>query len=253
MGAENFEDYDYIRSSDAHFSYKEIALEDGDGRITPSTKHAHSGNTSLQVPFDTGAGIPIELLGFLPPDPDSDGDGIPDDEDYCPETPSINVDFDDDGLGDECDDNAVPIITILDESGQFKWWRKQKLFQIDGTPNTTVRCKILNIQNGAHGWKARINDNPLIYNYSVTQEYDIPLDATGRATVKMQMGVNAPSKRRHRAQHNHTIIELAVCHPATGIPLDESISPTRVRIHVVGFKKPNSGNNGSGPKFPPLF
>jgi len=39
-----------------------------------------------------------------PTRPDSDGDGIPDDEDNCPNTPNPDQsDFDDDGLGDACD------------------------------------------------------------------------------------------------------------------------------------------------------
>ena len=47
-------------------------------------------------------------IGALPPDPDGDGDGVPDNVDNCPSTPNSNqADGDGDGVGDVCDNCAA--------------------------------------------------------------------------------------------------------------------------------------------------
>jgi len=191
MGAENFEDYDYIHSTDAHFSYKEIALEDGDGRITASTKHAHTGNTSLEIPFNitSGASLPVELLGFVPPSPDTDGDGTDDINDNCPETYNpAQEDYDDDGIGDKCDDVAVPSVQawIVTPRMDFNCSRQATAI-IDGTPNTSVAYElyVLNLPRG--GWSVLINGNlgTPISQFPLTGELNF--DATGKAKVQLQL------------------------------------------------------------------
>ena len=235
MGSENFEDYDYINSNDAHFSYKEIALEDGDGRITSSTKYAHTGNTSLQVPFQTPAGLPVELLGFLPPNPDKDGDGIPDDEDKCPETPSNNTDYDGDNLGDECDDYAVPIITNVEESGQFDWWRKQARFTIQGTPNKEIPYKIVVQNYGTRNGNFAVNQQVVgLWN----QASFITLDATGRAVVEIEVKANRVKKSN--ATPNRIVVDFVITNHL-GEP--EILSSNYfVRIGANGYKHTDSGN-----------
>ena len=58
---------------------------------------------------DLGQFVTVTVTGLGEPVVDTDGDGIPDDEDNCPETPNADqLDTDQDGVGDICD-NCVDI------------------------------------------------------------------------------------------------------------------------------------------------
>ncbi|QXP58411.1 hypothetical protein [Olleya sp. HaHaR_3_96] len=199
MGAENFEDYDYIRSNDAHFSYKEVALEDGDGLITPTTKYSHTGNVSLQVPFgvteSSTANLPIELLGFLPPALDTDGDGINDDIDNCPETPNRDqYNYDGDALGNACDDEGEPLRTSWAATPRMDYeCRKQAIATIDGTPNSSVTYQVFILDTPRGGWHAQINGSS-----SLTGE--LYFDATGKAYIQLELAAQRKKKKKNRSR-----------------------------------------------------
>ena len=56
--------------------------------------------------FTTFVGSMVVVRGFAEPLPDGDGDGVPDADDNCPTLANGDqVDFDDDGAGDACDDD----------------------------------------------------------------------------------------------------------------------------------------------------
>lgn len=238
MGGDGFEDYHFQNTSDGHFTYKDIVDQDGDRGIVVSNRHAHTGHTSLLVtPENTnGANLHVELIGELPPVLDSDGDGWNDTVDVCPNTPNPDqADYDGDGVGDACDDHAVPKITNLVTTGQFSWWRKQASFTIQGKPNDVVRGKINEIKRGAHGWKASLNAGAEIYSPT---EFNIQLDATGRANYTLEMGISAP-KYKNRKQRNYTTIEFVLLNKYNNNTVPSS---PKVRLEVVGYKDINSGN-----------
>lgn len=48
----------------------------------------------------------MAFAAFTDPNPDTDGDGVPDEEDNCPDIDNANQgDIDGDGVGDDCDDD----------------------------------------------------------------------------------------------------------------------------------------------------
>ncbi len=52
-------------------------------------------------------------------DPDRDSDGIPDNDDNCPDNPNTNqADGDGDGIGDVCDTNVILMISLPDSLGE---------------------------------------------------------------------------------------------------------------------------------------
>lgn len=66
--------------------------------------------------FDDSGLVWVYLSGFAPPD--SDEDGIPNDEDNCPNIPNDQTDTDGDGVGNECDNcPAVSNPTQADSDG----------------------------------------------------------------------------------------------------------------------------------------
>ena len=244
MGGDNFEDYDFNNTKEEHFSYKDIVNQDGDRGLVISNEHAHTGNSSLLItPDNSGAKLPVELIGQLPPVEDTDGDGWFDTVDKCPYTPDNQLDYDHDGVGDACDDNAVPKITNVVTTGQLQWWHKQASFTIQGKPNDIVRAKIVEVKHGAHGWKVSLNGGEEINN---TKEVSIQLDATGRATYTLEIAITAP-RRSKRKKRNYTSIDFLLLNKYDNNTVSSS---PKVRLEVVGWKDINSGNTtGATPIF----
>lgn len=80
------------------------------------------------------------VLPAQPPMPDRDGDGIPDDADNCPDTPNPDqADWDDDGIGNACDSEAVPRLQIRvgpnAGNGTLSWPEKKWCFRVRVTDN----------------------------------------------------------------------------------------------------------------------
>ena len=72
------------------------------------------GVTALTLTIALAGGVPLALGGGVI-QPDSDGDGIGDAQDNCPDTRNAGQrDTDGDGVGNECDDHADPRIQIFD-------------------------------------------------------------------------------------------------------------------------------------------
>jgi len=247
MGSDNFEDYSYLNSDDGHFTYRDIEEEDGDGGITISSLHAHTGNTSLLVPPNNSAELPKELIGELPPDLDADDDGWADVNDNCPYTYNpYQEDYDGNGFGDVCDDYKVPTITNVVYSGQFKCRTEQAIFTIQGEPNGVVNYALIQQLNGPKGWYAYVNGGPKIKEKDGPyQTFQITLDATGRANIEFQVHAN---RRNPGGSDNFIIIDFQL--------LDingEEIPGQVVSLTPKGGRQCNSYNDsGSSPLFPKL-
>jgi len=79
------------------------SVQDSDGASIASTPFnaAPSQKLSVELEFEDDNG------GTVPPPTDTDGDGVPDEEDNCPTVPNTDqADSDGDGIGDACDEET---------------------------------------------------------------------------------------------------------------------------------------------------
>lgn len=245
MGADNFEDYNYSVTTNGHFNYKAIADVDGDGGIEISTDYAHTGNTSLLIPRKTDgnfAGLDVELIGDEAPVKDTDGDGVNDDIDNCPNTPNTDQDdYDGDNIGDVCDDEATPVITNDVIAQQIKCRDAQAEFIIQGTPNATVHYAIVEHSSNPNGWHVYVNGEHIPRTQDKIQKFTIDLDATGRKFVQLHLVSNKKNKNGwKKANNDSAIIDFQLIHKPEESSASDKIAPIEnefVRLTANGGRK----------------
>ncbi|WP_024771409.1 thrombospondin type 3 repeat-containing protein [Aquimarina macrocephali] len=211
MGMDGFEDYVFMKSDSAHFNFKNSADKDGFEGIQITDKVSHTGRNSLLIPANENAILERNLIGELPEDTDYDNDGIKDDEDLCPFTPSNNYDYDGDEIGDECDDDAVPQVfgryttneVLYIAGGVKECVGRSAEFTIYGNPNETIEYAIVFHQTNYRGMGLRINDQLIFTDNDVRNKAgelfvfsDIVLDIRGQKYIDLDFDVvRAKSKK----------------------------------------------------------
>ncbi len=236
MGADNFEDYGFLNTDQGHYSFKELTKDDGDKGIEVSTTRSHTGNTSLLVPQNNEAGLTTQLQAEVKPNDDFDGDGWPNDQDNCIYVPNNQLDYDEDGIGDKCDDKAEPLITDVEFSRQLRGWRKQATFTVQGTPNTEVYCVVTPQSYGNKGANVFVNGD---WFYMANKTIPLQLGPTGRAFVQFEVRANSGRKHWFHTHPNYTAVDIRVLN-RSGVPV--SNSPV-VKLDPVGYRNAGSGTH----------
>ncbi|MBQ4819096.1 hypothetical protein [Aquimarina sp. MMG016] len=202
MGMDGFEDYAFKNADSAHFNFKWSVDKDGLEGVRVSENVSHSGRTSLLIPANESAELERNLIGELPKDNDYDNDNILDVNDLCPHTPSTNADYDNDGIGDECDDDAVPQIfgryttnEVLYVNGRKECNGKSAEFTIHGNPNDPIEYAIIFHRSNYRQMTFYINDEKLFTQDDVRHRlgerfiFEDVLDIRGQKYIDLDFDV----------------------------------------------------------------
>lgn len=231
MGMDGFEEYAFMNVDSAHFNFKHSVDKDGFEGIRITDQVAHTGSNSILIPANDKATLERHLIGETPKDEDYDGDGIIE-EDNCPYTPGTNLsDYDGDGIGDICDDDAVPQITgryTTNEVLYLAGSRKECVgrsaeFTIHGNPNDTIQYGIVFHRTNYRQMALSINDK-VVFNHDDVRGKegerfmfnDIVLDVTGKKYIDLDFDV----VRGGSGEGNNTWeMEFMILNKHTGSPL----------------------------------
>ncbi len=245
MGADGFEDYDFLNSLDSHFNFKTSVDEDGPEGASISYDRSHTGISSLVLREGDDAYLFRELLGEVVEEPDRDGDGIADDEDLCPDTadPS-NSDNDRNGIGDVCEDDIIPVISDVLQSGQYRCRTKQLQFYINGRANQTVEFQIVTVEEGPQGWSRVFINGEQVDKTGRHMARTVTLDDTGRK--KMQLEFHA--RRREGGDPNNIQILVFLNSTVNGPAVSTDFSEF-IPIKMFGGKCTSGNDPGAKPIF----
>ncbi len=251
MGADGFEDYNFYGTQDGHFDFKESVELVNPAGASISENHAHTGRKSLLVNQGDEAFLQRQLLGEFPEDIDADDDQVPDIIDNCIYTYNpTQLDYDNDGVGDVCDDDAIPRaaearITQYDKSGfdyrsdsegkgsAYVYCQAvQSKFIISGKPNAVIPYRVKKARERYDRelgfWAAFINQEIVLSRDSAEEYYgEIVLDATGKAEVSFDIGGKNKDKRRRRWNYQ-VAASFELLHKQSGVPLRVGDYPTIV-------------------------
>ncbi|WP_396591860.1 hypothetical protein [Allomuricauda sp. R78024] len=228
MGADNFEDYDFFNSLYGHFNYQEAVNLDGPDGAQITDIRAHTGRNSLLVREGDNAFLERQLLGEVITVGDSDSDGLTDDIDNCPYTYNpLQLDYNGDGVGDQCDIGDIPLITDArithnDHTGfdygtsELEYCQgTQSNLTIHGKPNDVVYYNVrmktwYQARNRRQGWVVLVNKQPIIDIDSNEYTYDgtIVLDETGRALVDYDIGGRNKRRKGHSSHYLSAVLTL---------------------------------------------
>lgn len=235
MGADNFEDYDFLRAKDAHFTFRDSANADGYGNIRISENLSHTGRTSLLIPPNDQVEMERQLIGEYPEDLDFDNDGYPDKIDKCPYVYDDQSDYDDDGIGDACDDDPIPQIANKVIGKQTRYWMKRSSFTIYGNPNETVPYEIRILRRGNNGLTVWL-DSEIVQFQDNEYAGELLLDVRGQRNVKFEVQANKDGDK------GRVLAQFALINTFNNTIFDS----TAIRICPKAFNCADSGNGDSG-------
>ena len=268
MGADNFEDYGFTGFVDGHFDFKKSAELDNPEGASITDVHAHTGLNSLLVNQNNEAFLERQLLGELPQDMDADNDQVPDNLDNCVHTYNpAQLDYDNDGVGDACDDASIPRISDAEvtqndhtgfdyqpanESGNRLRYCQgvQSRFRIQGKANATVPYRIdIRKDYQARGrtipWAVLIN-REIVMDIDSPRSYqgEITLDSQGIAYVQFDVG--GRNKTRKNRQASYTVAaEFSLIDNGNGTRINQGQYPSiYIDVKVDSHKCQNTSNEG---------
>ncbi|SEK30391.1 hypothetical protein SAMN04487910_0204 [Aquimarina amphilecti] len=258
MGADNFEDSYFRNALGSHFNFREAIDRDGEEGIGITEETSHSGRSSLIIPVGSNgsADQTTSLIGELEDnlDPDDDRitnieeeiDGETNPADNCPYEPNNDqLDYDCDGIGDACDDDAIPAITNYDVSKQANFgrgcWAKMAYIRVQGNPNEVIHYKITPIRTGTTGWYSYLNDE-LIRS---EKEGTITLDASGKKDIEFEVNANRRN-RRPRSSVNEILVSFTLTSAVKSCRNNNNDERVEIGIPVLvdpwGYRRCRSGN-----------